>query len=388
MKHTKIKEMKNNPYLTRISSFLLVFILASGCLEYTITTRIMPDGSIERIMEVKGDSASIFKGCLPVPVDSTWEITDGFEERPQSDTSGEKTYVYKARKVYPNDKALNKELNPDSAGAGQVCRHVKVEKKFRWFNTFYRYEETYHQLFPFSNKPVNDYLTDDELKLMHADDNELHYSPDEDKLVLINDTLSGAILSVRDSVRMNELKKDIELKYMNWIKDNLFEAYFDVVRSSLSQMGIMKPEVADKTRDSLFSYLENHYEFELLMNEDTSTGDLLQLMAAYYNVDSARLHESNKKDFDELESKMEFLLPIINDSFTNFTIMPGLIIETNSVKINGNTASWDVDSQLFFEKDYVLYIESRTVNKGAIVISGIILTLVIILLVAGMVKKR
>ena len=379
--------MKNSKIINHISSLVLLIILASGCLEYTITTRIMPDGSIERTVLVEGDSSSIFKGSLPVPTDSSWEIVAGYQEKSAGDSIDEKKYVYKARKVFRNSGELNQELNWDTAGEGQIIRQVKVEKRFRWFHTYYRYSETYRQLFPFTRKPVNDFLSDEELELAHAGDDEIYYSPASDRLLLKKDTLVKPALSEKDSLRMDELKKSLETKYFEWIKANLYEEYFDALKVALEKSGIMKPDETERTRDSLYVFFDANYDFESFWTTDSSDV-LLQLASAYYHIDTAVIHQSNRSDFDVLYSKLQNMLPGYDDSFTNLTIMPGLIISTNSTELNGNTVSWAVDSENFFEKDYTLLVESRKVNKGPIIVSGAVIALLLIGLVVGMVRKK
>ena len=178
-----------------VGSFVLLVILVSGCLEYTMTTRVLPDGSIERTILVKGDSADILKGSLPVPVDSTWKISAGYEEKSEGDSTGKKQYVYKASKVFRNSTELNKEINHSVEGEGPILREVRVEKKFRWFNTFYKYAETYKQTFPFHRKTVDEFLSEEELEIAYADDKEIYYSRESDAMVIVKDTLVRLALS-------------------------------------------------------------------------------------------------------------------------------------------------------------------------------------------------
>jgi hypothetical protein len=383
--------MNRNKIIKHISSFVLLVILASGCLEYSVTTRVLPDGSIERTIVVKGDSAGILNGSLPVPVDSTWEITAGYEDQQGSDSSKKTQYVYKARKVFRTSEELNKEINMPSQEESRIMREVKVEKKFRWFNTFYRYAETYKQTFPFHRRPVNEFLSDKELDLAYADDKDLSYSRESDALMIIKDTLARPSLSVKDSMRLKELKNSIELKFFRWISANVYEEYFDVLKNALDKSGTMNAEEAEKTRDSLFAYYNSHFVdidsfFNTLSNEKDR--DLLQLSSAFYHADTAMLHQANPNGFAAFEEKMENILPIYGDSYMNLTIMPGIIISSNSTEIKGNTASWDVNSDYFFAKDYTLRVESKKVNKGPVIVSGAVVAFLLIGLIAGIAKKK
>jgi hypothetical protein len=68
--------------------------------------------------------------------------------------------------------------------------------------------------------------------------------------------------------------------------------------------------------------------------------------------------------------------------------MPGIIISSNSTEINGNTASWDIVPDRFYAKDYTLLIESKKINKGLAIVSGVFVVFLLIGLVAGMLRKK
>ena len=88
--------MKNKS-LIRLTVITLVLVFSiSGCLDYTITTQVNADGSLDRTIVVRGDSASIFDGSINIPSDSTWEISTKWEEVKKNDSSAERKYVYTA----------------------------------------------------------------------------------------------------------------------------------------------------------------------------------------------------------------------------------------------------------------------------------------------------
>jgi hypothetical protein len=380
--------MKSSKIIKHIGSFVLLVILASGCLEYTFTTRVLPDGSIERTIVVKGDSAEIFKGSIPVPVDTTWKISGEYEEIAGGDSNSKKQYVYKASKVFRNSAELNKELNPVSEGKNQIMREVKVEKKFRWFNTFYTYAETYKQTFPFHHKPVDEFLDDRELEIVLADDKELYYSRESDALMVIKDTLVRPALSAKDSTRMKELEEVIEKKFYRWVSANVYAEYFDVLKAALDKSGIMKPEETEKTREKLFAYFDTCFDAETLFEGFKGDSTLLFMASLFYHADTAVLHQANRDGFDAVDKKMEYILPFYGDTYLNLTIMPGVILSSNSTEINGNTASWDINNNSFYTKDYTLLLESKKINKGLSIVSGALMVFLLIGLAAGMMRRK
>jgi len=391
--------MKSNKIMKYLFSFMLLVALVSGCkeyLKYTITTRILPDGSIERTMLVEGgdssllegDFSSVLKGSLPVPHDSTWEITTGYQIKSTSDTTRDTLYYCKAIKVFSNSDELNKELNWDTLRESQVTRQVKVEKRFRWFNTFYRYAETYKQIFPFTRIPVTDYLSDKELELYHAGDGEFYYSPETNELLLKKDTLTRNALSKSDSASMNKIKESLEKKYEEWMFASIFEDYFDAVKVALDKSGTMKPAETDKTHDRLWSIFKDQVESDSSeLSTDSSYFPLLKFASGFYQVDTGILHQANRSGLDDFNWRLNHMGDV-GESFTNMAIMPGVIISSNSTTINGNTVSWEFDADLFNEKDYTLLAESKKVNKGPVIVTGAFILMLLIGLVAGMVTKK
>jgi hypothetical protein len=380
--------MKSSKIMNPFGSIVLLIFLVTGCLEYTVTTRVLPDGSIERTLVVKGDSSDILKGSLPVPVDSTWQISGAYEEKSGGDSTGEKQYVYKATKVFRNSTELNKELNRSVKGEGPILREVRVEKKFRWFNTFYTYAETYKQTFPFHQKPVDEFLNDKELEMALADDKELYYSRESDSLMIIKDTLSRPVLSVKDSARMKELKEVTEKKFYRWVSANVYEEYFDALKAALDKSGIMKPEETEKTRENLFAYFDTCFDSETLFEGFEGDSTLFFMASLFYHTDTSVLRQANRDGLDVVDKKMENILPIYGDTYVNLTIMPGIILSSNSTEINGNTASWDVESNSFYAKDYTLLIESKKINKGLSIASGALVVFLLIGLATGMMRRK
>ncbi len=390
--------MKTKKMFSFLFSFMMMVALVTGCkeyLKYTITTRILPDGSIERTMLVEGgDSsllegnyASVLKGSLPVPHDSTWDITTGFEIRSVSDTTQDTVYYFKAMKVFRNDDDLNSELNWDTVKANNVTRLVKVERKFRWFNTFYHYTEIYRQIFPFAGIPVNDYLSDKELELYHAGDDEVYYSPETHELLLKKDSLASIALSKNDSINMNKIKESLEKKYEDWMLASIFKDYFEVIKETLDKTGAMKPEETEKTRDDFWNaYKANP---DSLFSFDSSNFPLLRFASEYYNVDTGILHQSNRISLDAFNMRFWSAFESdIGESFTHLAVMPGVIISSSSSTVQGNTVSWEFDSDLFNERDYTMTVESKKVNKGPVIVTGAVVLFLLAGLVAGMMRKK
>ena len=70
----------------------------------------------------------------------------------------------------------------------------------------------------------------------------------------------------------------------------------------------------------------------------------------------------------------------LND-YTNEVIMPGLILDTNAKDVEGNSVQWKFDYNRFLWEDYTMWVESRVVNRWAMILTGILC----MILVAGLI---
>ena len=217
--------------------YTLLPLVLWSCLEYSITTQVMPDGRITRTVMVKGDSADIFTGSFRVPSDSSWTILTRYEPRNQKDTTDSKIFVYEAKKEFKNFSELNGEFFNDSTLSDY--NNIKVEFKKKWFGFInrYRYTETYSMLFPFRSVPVEAYLNDTKLKIHLADDKDIYYSPEKDDILFVTDSASIPVLSNSDSLRYRELRDTIEHKFEAWQKENIYNDFYRIVMKALNRLG-------------------------------------------------------------------------------------------------------------------------------------------------------
>lgn len=317
----------------------IIFILSACRKEVNTTTEIFPDGSCLRTVIIEGDSSKIYDPSYPFPQeDSLWTIIFDKKSDPDKLT---------AFKHFAKVSDLNRELSQKPDSINQVEISVKLEKKFRWFNTIYRYEEIYHTANPFTGPPVSDYLTPEELQLYYIDEDTLDLDDRVDEWYN-QATLNEFYVQLIDAVK--------EL--------NDHEATVDLIESN---------------KDSLFKILKDH-------NTDDEAG-MLQLKQLFGTSTMEKIALPIQKSRKALEKKAEFIFEIPGD-FTNHIVMPGLIIDTNANILEGNRVSWKFEPQRFLWEDYAMWVESRVVNTWAMVMTGVICFTLILGLVLGTVICR
>jgi hypothetical protein len=367
--------------VSRPAVFLPFIFLLWGCLEYEITTQVMPDGRLLRTVVVKGDSADIFSGSFHVPCDSTWDVSTRLEPRKDNDANKGSVYVYEARKEFSNFGDLNHEFYSDSSFKDHIAIQVNLRKKFQWYYTHYYYTETYGRLFPFRSVPVSEYLSDDEIQIHQADEKDIYYSHEKDCIMLLKDTLNKPVLSRNDSLRFKALRDTIEQKFESWQKINIYNDFYHVVTSALRNLGNNVDTAA--ARKSFYMWLDKERTFETGIENDDA---FVNAASAYFKVDPVKLQAANPTGFDIFNKKFRVAAYSL-ETYTNSVLMPGLIIRSNAKKINVNEANWTFKIDNFYAEDYIMSVESRVVNRWFIISAGVLLILAIAIILLRLFRK-
>lgn len=337
--------------------YTLLPLVLWSCLEYSITTQVMPDGRITRTVMVKGDSADIFTGSFRVPSDSSWTITTRYEPRNQKDTTDSKIFVYEAKKEFKNFSDLNGEFFNDSALSDYT--NIIVEFKKTWFGFInrYRYTETYSMLFPFRSVPVEAYLNDTELKIHLADDKDIYYSPEKDDILFVADSASLPVLSNSDSLRYRELRDTIEHKFEAWQKENIYNDFYQIVMKALDRLGKSLNTVT--TKASFYAWLDSTKALETGLENDRA---FVNAAAVYFHVNPVTLNNADREGFATFNKKFR-LAAFTLESYTSIVIMPGKITRSNAKATGRHSASWTYRIDHFYASDYTMMVESRLFNK-------------------------
>ena len=343
---------------------LMVAGLWSSCREVTTTTRIFPDGTCERIIEAKGDSAEIADPALALPYDRAWTLrADEFDRaRPLETVSGDSSWTisrklkddneieYKARRRFPDAAAMEAMLQKSGRDSLRLDYRFRVQRRFRWFSTVYRYSETVLPINPFLHVPISDYLSEEEIRL---------YSSDEDTM-------------------------DLDDKVDAWGEAAVFEEFYTMLRKRVDHHPISGLSVGllEQKKESLRNALD-WSDIEGVDNE--------AVMEACRRVLDLTGTEAFEAVFSEIleiiRQKIDFLLGIVLTDFVFKAEMPGLIIGTNASAIEGNRAIWGLEGTPFLFRPFEMRVESRRLNGWALWVSGAFLVIIIVTM-AGVLLKR
>ncbi|MFH1195189.1 MAG: hypothetical protein V1720_05725 [bacterium] len=320
--------------LTRLLLAGTVFILFS-CKEYHITTKINEDGSCERIIIIKSDSQSGEDYDSMFPFDKSWKKTTS--QNPDDSLKYVETYS----KKFDSVEDLNRWLKKNSL----LKTEASLEKKFRWFYTYYTYTETYKKTNPFKQLPFEDYLSKEEIEKLYAGD--------------INEDLSKKLDRYGAACMLNEL--------------------FDSLAVEMKNFSELNPELLKQNEEEISNVL-------------SSGGDELQafmeeLESIYKTKTIWELKDEIVRIKTAIENKAEALWKI-QSSFSNDIIMPGLLLETNAKNINGNKLTWKFEAVHFTYVDYKMTAQSRAANDWAMILTAVLVVLFIMAIIYAAFKRK
>jgi hypothetical protein len=346
----------NKKSLKLIISMILMMAVSCDEPETVVTNYVHPDGSVTRIIEIR-NVKNDFR-TLQVPFDSTWTVKDSLEIGAKGDT----VWIKRAEKLFKNVEEINLVYKLDTGVNRIALRHAGFSKKFKWFNTEFRFSETIDKQLAFGY-PVRQFLNDEELKYF--------YSPESLKSEKENGPDSLRYRMMRDSVNhktdrwaykniisewIGEFTKLAELKDGKGISGGSLKAHEEDM--------VKVVEKYDKTFDSLWAKGE-------ILKEFIGETDALKYKT---EADSALSY-----------AEKHFLIDFKKYSLR--IVMPGKLTGTNGFIDSSKVLLWPVNSDYFMTEPYEMWAESKVPNMWAWIVSGMFLLFVSTGVIIRIIKK-
>ena len=322
-----------------------------ACLDVETTNKVNTDGSIVRTMMFEDDSAIIYRGNLPIPMDSSWQKSIQKVEK-------DKFRLTASRRFQNVD-----EMNDALRGAfGKTLQFTfGFHRSFQWFFTSYRFTETDLKYIQYDSIPLTDFLSSAEIEAFeHHEVEKIPYATKGDSL---------AILSAEERAKEWESRNAFE---------PVFAAFLDGVKE-LHDPGLTPVDIASQ-KDTLYKSSRASLE---LGNVDT-----LQLIFARIlkNPLVHKVWNLKAKSFHDIGEKRN--LNFISGSLVSNVIMPGLITGSNAQSIEGNKATWRDYKDYARILGYTMWVESRQVNWWAVILTGLLVVALATLLTVSSFRKR
>jgi hypothetical protein len=347
-----------NKALKSVMMTILFVVFSCDEPETTVTNIVFSDGSVTRKIEMRNKENKFKLSDLQVPFDSTWIIKDTIEVGEKKDT----TFIKTAEKHFKNVEEINRYYITDKGANKDIKRKAGFIKKFKWFNTEYRFSELIDGTMS-NGYPVKDFLNKEELTYF--------YSPDG----IRSEKQNGP-----DSLKFRALEDTIKRKVDSWTAKNMIaEWIFQFSRLTEGKGG------SDLTRESLkvheddFVKLAEKYDnkFDSLW----SKGVILKEMIGEENANKFKM---------EADSAISIVTGYITMNFKDYSVrivMPGKVIGTNGFIDKTDVLLWPVKSDFFMTEPYEMWAESKVINTWAWIITGTFLLFVLAGLVLRIIKK-
>ena len=344
--------------LKLIVSFILVMIASCDEPETVVTNIVHPDGSVTRRIEMKNMENKFTISKIQVPFDSTWTVRDSLEFNEKGDT----TWVKRAEKLFKNTAEINRDYLADSGANKAVMRKADFRKKFKWFNTEYRFVEIVDKTMLYGY-PVSEFLNSEELQWF--------YSPEN-----INDGKRDG----PDSLKYKALSDTVNKKVDDWTIRSIVSEWIGTFAV------LTKNKAGDDMSESALKAREN--EFVAIMMRNEKEFDSLwtsgQLLKEFIGESNALKYKT------EADTSVQIVTERCFVSFSNYiqkTGMPGKLIGTNGFIDSSGLILWPVKSDYFQTEPYEMWAESKIPNNLAWIGTGVFLLFVMAGVIFRVIKK-
>jgi len=337
----------------------LIIVAAPGCLEIETKTHVRRDESLNRTVVFSGDSAGVPGACIVLGIDSSWALETRREER---------KYILTASREFATVQDMARALR--GSPGKSVTITPRLESRFDWFFTIYRYSETWSRLHQINEVPLSDYVSPGEIDMFFR--HELRKEPFPTK----GDSLALA---------------DAEDRYTEWDSRNWFEAYYKIFLKGVRELGdpALQVDSVERRKEVLFRALGADFS---AFADSKKSSDFNAMGAEFARVLKNPLAlEAAAKESDAialLARQQAFVEDFAPFGYKVRTEMPGLITNTNAPSINGNIVTWEDFEGALYITDFDMWVESRVVNWWAVGIAALLLVIVTALSIAGIVRGR
>ncbi|HTY36254.1 MAG TPA: hypothetical protein VMH23_04035 [Bacteroidota bacterium] len=326
----------------RYAGAMLLMLVAQGCNDYTVKTIVSSDGSVDRIIEWKKDNGGGKEDYrlenLPFPIDSTWQLSWRHSDDKDSGL------ILVESKHFATYEALSAEyarLNtPEKLNIA-----VNVQKRFRWFYSYFDYDETYKAVKPFTLVPAKEFFTPDELHRLVADE--------------INDTLKARIEEWENrnhfAFLFDRLKSAADSLHDPTLTSSILEAHKDALYRVLTSDSVYKGQTGNPGTDE----------------ERMATNALIGVQQIVHSPAVMKLRQALAEAIHQLMENFE-ARQSNEGKYTNTVMMPGVIVETNAKELSGSRVEWSFSDKQLSMLDLEMHVESRVVNTWAIVVSAVV----------------
>lgn len=344
---------------------ILVLGMTSCSTYYKMSSRIEADGSMHREVYALGDSAFRAGDKSQNPflfqLNDKWRLVIMDSTRKYNFWGDEEPLNVIASQRFPE---VNGEYFSTLPGKEYmkplVVPHEKLDKKFRWFYTYYEYTATYHELPDKGPVPLSKFLT-----------------PEEQQIWFRGDEAAYAGLN---GMELDNKLDDIGSKFWQWYNCTQFEISFRIISQLVENQG-------DTTYLHCMEKQKESVSKKVLSANENFDGSPEAICSMFDEACRTKyflgLYASNKDAMDKKFEKDSEVSALFYYAIKFELTMPGKLIATNADSQSDDGIAWRVDAFRLVTGDYLLTAESKMINYWAF---GV--TLLLILACFGICLRR
>lgn len=336
------------------SFIVLIPLLMMSCLEIDTLTKIHPDGTLERSVEVKGSEAEISKTSFNLPRKDRldWQIS----QEPAEDEN----VLYRAKRKFESVQALNESFSENSGPLRMKIRSELDQTEGLFFTRTYYSEKVWADL-PGPNLPITEYVSQSEF----------------DAFILSGTDAGEGLL---DSIEARRIEDRLDL----YLQKTIFEDFAGELRrgARLSDSSDEVEALISEHADSLVVQLNstNYYD------ENQAWKSILKTYLPNELLDL--IQESNAEGFDQFYTRWQFFEELILNDYSFSIELPGVIRKTTALDVRGNRMTWEPEAISFFFGGVVMEAESSQVRIWSVVLTAALFLLTLVVTIVSFVRQR
>jgi hypothetical protein len=223
-----------------------------------------------------------------------------------------------------------------------------VERRFIWFYTEITYRERYLKWNPFGLIPLAEYVSTSDLARSMDFETSGHKPDREDSLA----------------------RERMGRKWTEWMYRDMFEAYYaELIRGvRLLNDPSLAPAAVAGHKEEIYRRCEQWWGSRASL--DTIGIAIQSIVKNPRTVDAMR---ANAGGFARHAAKLSFVAKAMGKLKQVNIEMPGVSVDSNAPKVDGNRGSWKSVSEMSYAADYELWMTSRVVNWWVVFLTAVVI---------------
>lgn len=353
MKHISIQTKLGKNYyedqamkLSEILLSVLAVMFVNSCSSYYyVVTDVGKDLSVDRMVYAEASDSRSSSGFISPEIWAESSVDESFEVD-FYDRICEMGMVYRTGAERISD--LSFQPDKDNKGNPLFSPVETLDKRFRWFYTYYDYSARFKSLKDMLPLALDGYITPEQRTLFFKG----------------QEPPQGW-----NGIEMYYLLDDVNSKFAEWYSDAVFLALQNMVRPYCSEDQTM---ILDECRDDFMKDMDKTVVF--IMEPDDFVARLVEI---YPDAGFDKVYDDNAGSLKSAYEKEAVLISYFGYSFIFTMDMPGKYYEGNAVDFIDGNPSWKVDAFRVIDEDLVLEAVSRKLNVWAFVLTFALIILLL-----------